>query len=1220
MKRTLSNTGRGPARILGRLGAAILFAMPIAAQSAPDQTAAIAAALVQAQVPATDDPDAVVRDLIRTGLQFPHSPAACVLLEEALARLDDVLDPAALRALLPTPDGDGQLHGRLRQRLRELRWLLARPPQGLLGAGPPPPSGYAHEILLAGPFGDDGDHFVGVVFPPELHFPIDGSALPGRGGPATVRLVRNRPFSDYLELLDRGRPRPGCHYGLQRYTVDADVDAFLELECQGDHQVFVDGQEVLRVERWRRSARRHQYVPLHLPAGDHALLIKTCSNDTTRLTVRFVSADGSPVPTIRQLPIAGQLPVATNRATVRDDTFLAAGLVLQRAALAAPDRAELGLAAALRALRDGDSDAALQLLEPLRREPPTEPTTALALAKLLGSAPLPDEIRRAEARALIERAATSLRPDHHTARLSQVALLEEQDQREPALRLLADHPQPGPATWRRRWQLLQQLRFGAEIPPLLLDWQRRLPQDPEPLRRLAEQALAAGDHARALALQQQALALRADQFGLLEAMVRTAGATGDQVTLAAAIDGLEPVFEGQTTQRRLQLQLVAATARGDATAAKELREELLRHPDSNAELLLALAGEATAAGDPEQTIALLRQCLDRRPDQPAVHEWLARLGEPQPLAAALVEHRRAGDELIAAFTTGERERGAASTLLLDQRLVAFAADGSWTAETHELRRINDQAGVERFGERTGLGDADEVLLIRTRGTDGKDYVPARIDDDYSLQQLQTGAFVEWRLREHGDAPGPNALRTAPHFFGSGAEPCALSELVLLMPITMRGELRTRGLPPPDEERWLPDGTRLLKWTQRDLPQLPQEALTPPRLDLLPVAQVGEDDPPWMARRERRIWLLQRTRPTAPLLAAAAELFVGADDPYLRVERAWTFCQQQIETGSGDDALTTLLRKKGSRFLLAVALLRAGGVPVVPMTASATRPELQAVEPSLFANGDPLPVPGAAVLLPDGRRILLFVDTPRHWPLGAIPAQRRGAAARLLHESGDEPITLPASEHAVQTLRVRGKALVQDRQLKLDATATIPDVQGLMLAERIRELKDNVQQLAARQIAQQMFPGWRVDAATIPAAAPGEPLTVQVQLTRSGVQPNGTRFVVPLPLPPARFVANYGDRDERKLPFVFPVDLIADWQIELDPGDALGLHRLPPPTALQFGPLSFEQQCTTDGRTVVCRRFVQLQGGTLPAAQFGDWLRTLAQADQAEQATIELAPR
>ena len=180
--------------------------------------------------------------------------------------------------------------------------------------------------------------------------------------------------------------------------------------------------------------------------------------------------------------------------------------------------------------------------------------------------------------------------------------------------------------------------------------------------------------------------------------------------------------------------------------------------------------------------------------------------------------------------------------------------------------------------------------------------------------------------------------------------------------------------------------------------------------------------------------------------------------------------------------------------------------------------------------------------------------------------------------------------------------------------------GYALADRIRELKDNVQKLAARQVAQQLFEGWRVESAAIAAAEPGAPMQLQVTLTRPGVQTERGRLRgADADATPARFVASYGDRAERTLPFRFAGDLIQDWQIELDPGETLRVRQLPNAHGLQYGPLSFDQTCTTVGRTVTCRRFVQLRGGDLPAARFADWLRTLAAADRAEQAHHRTRP-
>lgn len=55
----------------------------------------------------------------------------------------------------------------------------------------------------------------------------------------------------------------------------------------------------------------------------------------------------------------------------------------------------------------------------------------------------------------------------------------------------------------------------------------------------------------------------------------------------------------------------------------------------------------------------------------------------------------------------------------------------------------------------------------------------------------------------------------------------------------------------------------------------------------------------------------------------------------------------------------------------------------------------------FATGDSYTLPGALVTLANGERVHLFLDAPRHWPLGAIPAGRASTNAFVVRESGLE---------------------------------------------------------------------------------------------------------------------------------------------------------------------------------------------------------------------------
>ncbi|MFN6196833.1 MAG: hypothetical protein ACK5BN_23770, partial [Planctomycetota bacterium] len=248
-----------------RAAAAALALAGLAALPCQSPTAALADALVRAQAPSADDPDASVRDLVTTALAHRRSPAAHTLVDEALRIADRRQQPRELRAWLRQLPTTEPTHGRLAQRLRELIWQLDCAIDGYDPTGPVAPAGYLHTVVAAGPFGDGGDHFVGVPFAPELQFPAIGAELPGRGRRARASVVVNHPFNDYVEL-DRNDPgKEGCWYGLMRVAVDAALDTFLEVEVPGDHQVFVDETEVLRVERWRGTSNRHAFVALRLP-------------------------------------------------------------------------------------------------------------------------------------------------------------------------------------------------------------------------------------------------------------------------------------------------------------------------------------------------------------------------------------------------------------------------------------------------------------------------------------------------------------------------------------------------------------------------------------------------------------------------------------------------------------------------------------------------------------------------------------------------------------------------------------------------------------------------------------------------------------------------------------------------------------------------------------------------------------------------------------------
>ena len=103
-----------------------------------------------------------------------------------------------------------------------------------------------------------------------------------------------------------------------------------------------------------------------------------------------------------------RLAAPAERATKTDAVFVTADDVLLRAAEQPDADPASRIAGLLLAIRETDHDLALRLCEPLREKPPADATKALAFARVLRYAPLPDELRKAAARKIEETAIAAL--------------------------------------------------------------------------------------------------------------------------------------------------------------------------------------------------------------------------------------------------------------------------------------------------------------------------------------------------------------------------------------------------------------------------------------------------------------------------------------------------------------------------------------------------------------------------------------------------------------------------------------------------------------------------------------------------------------------------------------------------------------------------------------------------------------------------------------------
>ncbi len=1206
--------------------APLALALSLAPTTAQEPTLPLAQALLDAQAPARDDPSAQVEQLLDAAFAAPRAPAAGLLAAEALQRLDDWAPSVPPARWLADHRPAGPLHGQLQDALRQIGWQLARG-----GRGPkvdPPFPDHARRVVVVGPFGDAGRYWLDVPFAADGSFPALGTACAGRFGEIAPRIVVRDDDRDDFTLQAEERPQPGCHYLLWRVRAGVATAGFLEIDYRGAYLCRVDGIEIGRAEPYLEPTPPLRHLALRLLPGEHRIVVKTGDDAEAPIALRLVDAAGVPLPQLTEVaPDAPADAVPGERADPRDQTTFRDGLESFAQAASAISDAEtlatLRVASAWVASRTGAVDRALQLLQALDQQPPTGTAARFALAELwLRAAQVPEEQRTQKARALEQAAIAAVPPTHHRALLARVRDLEEKDQREAALRLLRaaiDAGRAGPATFAATHAVLRRLNFLAEEGALLRQWQAAVPTDPQPLALLADRLRDQGDSEHAFAMAQAAFALRPFQERMRRRAFDLALDRSDFPAARAIIDRSTPADCTGADRRTRQQNLASVALRaGETGSLRQNLEAIAADAGANAATLTQCAERWLQAGDDAAASKAIAASLQRDPDQPQLRNLLERLGGASAPGRDFARFRRDGDAAITGFAVGASEHDASTTLLIDQRIDELLSDGSLLTEVHELRRINDLQGVEALRTATDPARADELLLLRTVGTDGHTYLPNRVDGSFAMPRLEPGAFVEWRYRRRTRAPGAEPWRVDEFLFDSHQEPLRLTEWVLITPTAAHGELRQRNLTATARTVPLDDGRTATVLTRENVARQPEESSPPPAEEVLAVASYGEDASPWPTLRQRRVALLARTRPTPPIAEFARTLLAGCPDDRARLERIHDYCQQEIADGDASDATEILLRKKGSRFLLTIALLRAGDVAVEPAACMRATSALTGEAEPLFAGDDPTPAMAARALPAAATPVWLFADTPRYWPLGAIPAHRAGVLAYLIRADAAEQLRLPASNASPRLVTIDGTCTLSDTAVVVRAHAGIGDFTGFAIAEQLRRRTADVQKIAARQIGQQLFADWRIRSAAAVGLEPGgKPIALDLELQRAAPQADGSRWLLPLPLPPADLRQTFGDRDERTLPLRQQQDVELRTHIVIDTGPDRELADLPPPLLVSFALLDYQLTFARRDQQVVVDRHLRVHAGTIDVALYADWIHWLAVIDRREQERLVL---
>jgi hypothetical protein len=1209
---------------------AALLAATAGAQVAPGGAAlAIADGLLEAHVPRSDDADRAAAALLETARVHAQSPAAALLVEAVQRMLQDVQRPADLLAAIERLLA-AKPHGLAAQAARGLQSsLLVHSARAEEAVALDPFRDHAAALLAVGPFGDQGDYYTDKVFAPQVRFPRADESLPGRYGPVRPRLVERAPLERTLQLAPRGEPRPGCFYALHQADAEGDVFAYLEIECRGSFEVFLNGERLAAVDRHAvRSGPRH-WLPAWLRAGRNHVVLKTTLASYSEIALRYVDAAGQRLRGVVAAADQSDVRPHVAPAAGREPAPFVDGL---RALVAAARNAEsaqrprLALAAALAALAQGEQDMGLAPLAEFEQAPP-QGVLALALAiAVLDADLLPVEVRAGRARRLAEPLRDEL-ADHHAFVMLRARFLADDDKREEALRLLqarVDAGKAGPPTFVRLVELAQGLRFEAEERRALEAWRQRWPDDHRPVLTLADRRARAGDARGALDLLREAAA-RAPHTALFARIGPLAADCGEA---ELALEALAKTREGKPDDA------VARAARADLLRrlgrlepSLEQWAEAARDPTASAAQLRTAGDWLRQGGRAAAAAAAWQRSLELDPGQHELRRELARIARGAAQAEdypELAPYRRAVEPLIAAFVPGERERTATSSLLLDHMIVELFADGSMVEETHQLRRINDLRGVEQHQEAREAARSREVLTVRTIGTDGREYVPHRVAGSFAMPRLEPGAFIETRYRDFERSARPGPLRATRFFFQGDSEPFLLSELVVIVPAGLPGEFRTRNFAGAHRIDDLGDGRTAHVFTATDVPRLPSETQAPPLEEIAPIVTWGEDGDADAAAREAYARLVSTTFTSTLVAAKAQEIVAGIDGDSARLAAIHRWVNEEIPTAPGSSEPTSiLLTRKGPRFHLELALLQAAGVPLRFAACAREREERDERPTPLFLGEESYDVLAARVEPRDGAPAWLFQDAPRSWPCGAVPAHRQRAPALLLGAGTAQLTRLPGGDPADEGFDVSSSVtLDRDGAATFAGTITLRGWIGFLLADRIRGMQDNVQKLIARQFVGQILEGWTIDDLDLAEIKqPGKPLRASGTLHKAGAaEKAGERRAMRLPLSRTEFLAQFGGRGDRELPLRLREGHADRWEVTVDPG---ALHRfasVPADVRVRHMLLDFELAFRLEGDKLVVRREVLLRPGTIPAAQFDEWARLLRRLDLAEDLQLELVGR
>jgi tetratricopeptide (TPR) repeat protein len=1011
--------------------------------------------------------------------------------------------------------------------------------------------GVVRDWLVVGPFGRSRRGAHDRAFPVEaaqrapaldIEEPFDG-----RGRKVRWRKATLGSLDPVLEPGERIWPASGAAYALAQVRAPAGSKALVSVACKGSFKVFWNGREVVDFDRSDAYLPREAQFEVTFGEGWQRLLVKD-STLGEGVGVRIVAADGSgPLPGLEVAsgdrieplggPPASVEPLSPLRFRGQDGGWaLAGGAVLL-------DEAGLG-------------PEALPLFEKAIAALPASPHVRFFYGAALERAwHLPETRRKNDARRQYARA-LELDPKFAPALEREARFFDEDGKPDEALRALRKLGADFPGFAGARLSAARICRRQGWDAEMVEEAQKLLevaPRSTEGRLFLADYYERKGDASRALALYQEAAAIDCNLRIAVEKLASLLLRRGDA---EAAEKIVRPIVERNPEDRALRRRLAEILrAKGDLAGAARVYRELSDlcggDPDD-----LERAGDALLeSGAREDALALFRRALEIAPGRYSRRRLVARLsGEEEEFWK---EFDIDAGPMIENAPGLEKYPKASSICILDHTVSRIYRDGSQVDYVHQVFKLLDQDGVERYHT---LKLPGEVLEIRTITKEGEVYEPIVTDntEEILMPKLGPGATIEYRYRRVVENPPAFQFDSGSFFFKDPefSEPFVLSRFVVIADKGFEFETIERNFPAKPEVEARGDRV-VFTWELRDSDRIDEERFMPEKEEILP----------WVRLLERRDWedvvevyrdrTSGRTRLTPELRAKAAEVVSGAQGDAEKARRLFDFAFAYVKADArGNEASEVLATRTGSRVILLKALLDAALVPsrfalcgenpdLVPAPIwDPPRPELFSTEMLVIEPRD-----GDPVWIHDGGK---------YTPYGLVPTRLRGAPALLVSERGGEFRTVPAGGGEDAVVERRTRIRLEDRAARVAASTTFRDAAAYRLKEEVvKAQKAQLENFVESELAK-TYIGAKLLAFDFPEIErPGVPFRVTAEASvASFVDEREGVASIRTGLQPLDLAEEFAGEGTREHPMLIRLSRSTRDEVEIDLGGAYEVDSVP----------------------------------------------------------------